>query len=165
MKIQAHLFTVMILQSMFAFSQKSTTSEFESLKYTSGMCFGVCPLINCTIEKKKIIKIERIVFKKFETIDTAQSGSFVGKLTQQEWLQFSNFIASRSLSKEYFPDKFCCDNPIVAIYLKKKGEEKVFRSMFPREEAMSFISFLYKLSLKTTYTKIGYDPGLYEKLR
>lgn len=164
MKIQSLFLTLLFFQSILVFAQKKADVEPDYLNYKSGMCYGTCPIINCTIENDRKVKVDRIIFKKKDEIDTSKSGSFEGKLTNQEWKQLSMFLSSGSLTKNNFPKKNCCDNPTRTISLKKNGKVTHYISMFPKNKAIQLIIFLDQLSLRDDYTKIIYDESLFEKL-
>lgn len=164
MKIQSLFCTLLFFQSILAFAQKKEYVEPDYLNYKSGICYGTCPIINCTIEKNSNIKIDRIILKKRNEIDTSKSGSYEGKMTNQEWEQFSGFLQSGALTKNNFPRKDCCDNPMQTITIKRSGKVFQFRSMFPQNKALPFIDFLYQLSLRDTHKKIGYSESLFDKM-
>ena len=164
MKILSLLLTLLFFQSILVFAQKRANVEPDYLNYKSGMCYGTCPIINSTIENDRKVKVDRIIFKKKDEIDTSKSGSFEGKLTDQEWKQLSMFLSSGSLTKNNFPRKDCCDNPMQTITIKRSGKISQFRSIFPQNKALPFIEFLYQVSLSDNHKKIAYDESLFDKL-
>ena len=164
MKIQSLFFTLLLFESILVYAQKKANIEPDYLNYKSGICYGTCPIINCTIEKDRTVKIDRIIFTLREVIDTSKSGSFEGKMTNQEWDQFSRFLQSGALTKNNFPRKDCCDNAMKTITIKRSGKVSQFRSMFPQNKALPFIEFLYQVSLRDNHKKIRYDESLFDKL-
>lgn len=164
MKIQSLFFTLFAFQTILGFAQNKTSVQPDLLTYKSGICYGTCPIINCTIEKDRTVKIDRIIFLLRDVIDTSKSGSFEGKMTNQEWEQFSSLLKSGALTKKYFPRKDCCDNPMQTITIKRSGKVSQFRSMFPQNKALAFIEFLNRIALRDNLIKIGYDESLFEKL-
>jgi hypothetical protein len=164
MKIQSLFLTLLYFQSILVFAQKKADVEPDYLNYKSGICYGTCPIINCTIKNDRKVNIDRIVFKKRDEIDTSKSGSFEGKLTDQEWKQLSMFLSSGSLTKNNFPRKDCCDNPMQTITIKRSMKISQFRSIFPQNKALPFIEFLQQVSLSYNYKKIAYDESLFDKL-
>ena len=165
MKLQSLFCTLLCFQSILAFAQKKEYVEADYLKYKSGMCLGTCPIINCTIEKDRTVKIDRIIFIQREVIDTSKSGSYIGKLTRQERIDFVTFLKDTNLiTKENFPNVDCCDNPMQTITIKRSGKLSHFKSMFPQKKAEKFIYFLYQLSLRDNHKKIGYNESLFDKM-
>jgi hypothetical protein len=164
MKLQSLFWILLFFQSIVVFAQKKEYAEPDYLNYKSGMCYGTCPIINCTIEKNNKVTIDRIVFKTRNEIDTSNSGSYEGKVTPKEWEQLSKFLQSGALTKINFPKKDCCDNPMQTITIKRSGKESRFRSMFPQNKALAFIEFLNQIALRDNLNKIGYDETLFEKL-
>jgi hypothetical protein len=164
MKIQSLFLTLLFFQSILVFAQKKAYVEPDYLNYKSGICYGTCPIINCTIKNDRKVNIDRIVFKKKDEIDTSKSGSFEGKLTDQEWKQLSMFLSSGSLTKNNFPRKDCCDNPMQTITIKRSMKVSQFRSIFPQNKVLPFIEFLQQVSLRDNHKKIAYDESLFDKL-
>lgn len=164
MKIRSLFFPLLIFESILVYSQKRANAEPDYLNYKSGICYGTCPIINCTIENDRTFKIDKIVFKKRNKIDTSKSGSFEGKMTNQEWEQFSRFLLHDVMTKNNFPRKNYHDNPMQTITIMRNGKISQFRSMFPQSKALPFIDFLHKLSLSDNHKKIGYNESLFDKL-
>lgn len=164
MKILSLLLTLLFFQSILVFAQKKANVEPDYLNYKSGICYGTCPIINCTIEKDRTVKIDRIIFIQKDVIDTYKSGSYEGKMTDQEWQLFSMFLQSSALKKNNFPRKDCCDNPMQTITIKRSMKVSQFRSIFPQNKALPFIEFLQQVSLRDNHKKIAYDESLFDKL-
>ncbi len=164
MKIQSLFITLILCESILVYAQKKANIEPDYLNYKSGICYGTCPIINCTIENDRTVKIDKIVFIQRNEIDTSKSGSFEGKMTNQEWEQLSRFLQSGALTKNNFPQKDCCDNPMQNITIKRSGKLSQFKSMFPQNKAEPFIDFLYQLSLRDNHKKIGYNESLFDKM-
>lgn len=165
MKKQSLFLTLFAFQTILGLAQNKTSVQSDLLTYKSGICYGTCPIINCIIEKNSKIKIDRIILKTRDDIDTSKSGSYIGKLTRQERIDFVTFLKDTTLiTKANFPNVDCCDNPMQTIIIKRSGKESHFRSMFPQNKALAFIEFLNRIALRDNLIKIGYDESLFEKL-
>lgn len=128
-------------------SCKSNKPGFEKIIYYTSPCFGTCPVYHLEVKNNKEVRVfAETVYKHPENMlyqeDFEKEGYFVGKASDVAFKKLDSIVQHIGLDTLTFKDINCCDGIVYTIIVYYNGERKVFKSMFPPEEASDLIAVL-----------------------
>ncbi len=145
------------LGSFVSIAQQQTKNQkalFEKIIFHTSACYGFCPVYHLEVNAKKEIKL--LANEVFELdsvenykLDQKKIGSFYGKLDQKRFTKLNDALRKIGLDQLKFDGQTCCDGSIITIIVYYQGKKKIFRSMFPPQEAQNLISILYEICQKS----------------
>jgi hypothetical protein len=143
----ANKFTCLMILISVICSCKNSKPGFEKIIYHTSSCFGTCPVYHLEIKNNKEVRVfAETVYKHPEKMvyeeDFEKEGYFVGKASNLAFKKLDSIVQHIGLDTLKFGDVTCCDGIIYTIIVYYNGERKVFKSMFPPEEARDLIATL-----------------------
>lgn len=149
-----------LIAAVVMFSCKSQSAgtgepadEFKVGKvvYHLSRCNGTCPSMDLEIDSNKNVYVNREFYKTKSLIDSANSGTFKGKLTPAQDSQLTEVLKKSNLDSLEFPPVGITDVSETTIIIYYNGKRKYLTSPRPPQVANDLITFL---------KSVGNDKGL-----
>lgn len=145
---------------LFSCKSQSTNTgepadEFKVGKviYHLSRCNGTCPSIDLEIDSSKNVYVNREFYKTKSLIDSANSGTFKGKLTPAQDTQLTEVLKKSNLDSLEFAPVGIADIPETTIIVYYNGKRKYLKSARPPQVANDLITFLKGVGNDTTLVR------------
>jgi predicted RNA binding protein with dsRBD fold (UPF0201 family) len=150
MKRVLFLTVIICIQSGQVFAQSDPSInvfDFQEITFHSSQCNGTCPDISMSVKSNGKIALIREIFKKKGIVDTVRSGAFKGVIDSSELTKLKSILSSVNWDTVKFPDRTCCDAPVIQILLTYNSKTRVYKSMDPPRSVIKVISYLQNLAV------------------
>jgi hypothetical protein len=140
-----------LIAAVVLFSCKSQSAgtgepadEFKVGKvvYHLSRCNGTCPSMDLEIDSNKNVYVNREFYKTKSLIDSANSGTFKGKLTPAQSTQLTEVLKKSNLDSLEFAPVGITDVSETTIIVYYNGKRKYLTSARPPQVANDLITFL-----------------------
>jgi hypothetical protein len=153
-------FSAGLIAAVVLFSCKSQSAgnaqpadEFKVSKvvYHLSRCNGTCPSMDLEIDSNKNVYVNREFYKTKGLVDSANSGTFKGKLTPAQADQLTAVLKKSNIDSLEFAPVGITDVSETTIIVYYNGKRKYLKSARPPQAANDIITFL---------KSVGNDKGL-----
>jgi hypothetical protein len=121
--------------------------------YHLSRCNGTCPSMDLEIDSARNVYVNREFYKTKSLIDSANSGTFKGKLTPAQDSLLTDVLKKSNLDSLAFPEVGIADVSETTIIVYYNGKRKHLTSARPPEVANDLITFLKSVGNDTTLVR------------
>jgi hypothetical protein len=132
-------------------AQPADEFKVSKVVYHLSRCNGTCPSMDLEIDSNKNIYVNREFYKTKGLVDSANSGTFKGKLTAAQADQLKAVLKKSNIDSLEFAPVGITDVSETTIIVYYNGKRKYLKSARPPQAANDIITFL---------KSVGNDKGL-----
>ena len=123
-------------------AQPANEFKVNKVIYHLSRCNGSCPSMDLEIDSNRNVYVNREFYKTKSLMDSANSGTFKGKLTPAQDSQLTEVLKKSNLDSLEFAPVGIADVSETTIIVYYNGKRKYLKSARPPQAANELITFL-----------------------
>lgn len=154
-----YFFTLLSFLFIVSCATKKTNSPYSKIEYSSGACYGFCPIFKMTInnDRTAIFEAERFNFSR-DTASEKSEGTFKGTIDEKQYNQLISLLNSLPKDlKDYYGNKNVSDLPTSTLTLNyQDGKVKTIQDYGKHgtPDLQKIYQFFEALKTNQNWTKI-----------